>query len=98
MAFDLRKKDTNIMPLKINGQIIEELSTCKYLRATIDEKLYKCDHLIKNKIISIWRYAKHTLSCFPKKSKSNSIQEYNHNMRKSEKNVYFIFCQLPLDT
>ena len=40
MAFDLRKKDTNIMPLKINGQIIEEVSTCKYLRATIDEKLY----------------------------------------------------------
>ena len=34
-----RKKDTAIMPLKINDQIIEQVSTYKYLGVTIDKNL-----------------------------------------------------------
>ena len=39
------------MPLKINDQIIEEVSTNKYLGDTIDEKLHWSDHMnnIKSK-------------------------------------------------
>ena len=39
------------MPLKINDQIIEQVSTYKYLGATIDEKLHWSNHInnIKSK-------------------------------------------------
>ena len=42
MVIDFRKKDTEIMPLKINDKIIEQVSTYmyKYLGVTIDEKLH----------------------------------------------------------
>ena len=42
MVIDFRKKDTEIMPLKIIDQIIEQVSTYKksnkYLGVTIDER------------------------------------------------------------
>ena len=44
MIIELRKKDTEIMPLKINNQIIELVSTYKYLGVTIDEKIHWSDH------------------------------------------------------
>ena len=39
------------MPLKINDKIIEQVSTYKYLKVTIDEKLHWSDHIntIKSK-------------------------------------------------
>ena len=48
---DCRKKDTDIMPLKINDQIIDQVCTYKYLEITIDEKLHWSDHInnIKSK-------------------------------------------------
>ena len=42
---DVRKKDTEIMPLKFNDQIIEQVSTYKYLVVAIDEKLKWSDHI-----------------------------------------------------
>ena len=51
MVIDFGKKDTEIMPLKINDQIIDEVCTYKYLGITIDEKLHWSDHInnIKSK-------------------------------------------------
>ena len=51
MVIDFREKDTDIMPLKINDQIIDQVCTYKYLRVTIDEKLHWSDHInnIKSK-------------------------------------------------
>ena len=52
MVIDFRKKDTDIMPLKINDQIIDQVcTTYKYLGITIDEKLHWSDHInnIKSK-------------------------------------------------
>ena len=51
MVIDFRKKDTDIMPLKINDQIIDQVCTYKYLGLTIDEKLHWSDHInnIKSK-------------------------------------------------
>ena len=45
MVIDFRKKDTDIMPLKINDQIIDQVCTYKYLGVTIDEKLHWSDHI-----------------------------------------------------
>ena len=45
MVIDFRKKDTEIMPLKINDKIIEQVSTYKYLGVTIYEKLHWSDHI-----------------------------------------------------
>ena len=47
----LGKKDTDIMPLKINDQIIDRVCTYKYLGIAIDEKLHWSDHInnIKSK-------------------------------------------------
>ena len=49
MVIDFSKKDTDLMPLKNNDQIIEQVSLFKYL--TIDEKLHSSDHInnIKSK-------------------------------------------------
>ena len=48
MAIEFRKKkDTEIMPLKINDQITEQVFTYKYPGVTIVEKLHRSDH-IKN--------------------------------------------------
>ena len=44
MIIELRKKDTEIIPLKINNQIIELVSMYKYLGVTIDEKIHWSDH------------------------------------------------------
>ena len=51
MVIDFRKKDTDIMPLKINDQIIGQVSTYICLGVTIDEKLHCSDHInnIKSK-------------------------------------------------
>ena len=51
MVIDFRKKDTDIMPLKINDQIIDQVCTYKHLGLTIDEKLHWSDHInnIKSK-------------------------------------------------
>ena len=56
MAIDCRKKDNKTMPLKINDQIIEQVSIYKYLEVTIDEKLYWSDHInnIKSKANSLF--------------------------------------------
>ena len=43
MANHLGQKDTEIMPLKINYQIIEQVSAYKYLEVTINEKLHCSD-------------------------------------------------------
>ena len=45
MVIDFRKKDTDIMPLKINDQIIDQVCTYKYLGMTIDETLHRSDHI-----------------------------------------------------
>ena len=45
MVIDFRKKDIEIMPLKINDKIIEQVSTYKYLGVTIGEKLHWSDHI-----------------------------------------------------
>ena len=45
MVIDFRKKDNDIMPLKINDQIIDQVCTYKYLGITIDEKLHWSDHI-----------------------------------------------------
>ena len=37
------------MPLKINGQIIDQVCTYKYLGITIDEKLHWSDHINNTK-------------------------------------------------
>ena len=44
MIIEPRKKDTEIMPLQINNQIIELVSTYKYLGVAIDEKIHWSDH------------------------------------------------------
>ena len=51
MVVDSRKKDSEIMTLKINDQIIDQVCTYKYLRVTINEKLHWSDHInnIKSK-------------------------------------------------
>ena len=49
MVIDFRQKDTEIMPLKINDLIIEQVSTYKYLGVTIDEELHWGDHKKKKK-------------------------------------------------
>ena len=51
MVIDSRKKETEIMPLKINDQIIEQVSTYTYLGVTVDEKLPWSDNInnIKSK-------------------------------------------------
>ena len=51
MVIDFRKKDTDIMPLKINDKIIDQVCTYKCLGITIDEKLHWSDHInnIKSK-------------------------------------------------
>ena len=51
MVIDFRKKDTDIMALKINDRIIEQVPTYKYLGVAIDEKLHRSDHInnIKSK-------------------------------------------------
>ena len=43
MVIDFRKKDTDIMPLKIGDQIIDQVWTYKYLG--IEEKLHCSDHI-----------------------------------------------------
>ena len=40
MVIDFRKKGIEIIALKINDQIIGQVSTYKYLKVTIDEKLH----------------------------------------------------------
>ena len=45
MVIDFRKKDTDIMPLKINDQIIDQVCTYKYLGVKVDEKLHWSDHI-----------------------------------------------------
>ena len=45
MVIDFRKKDSDIMPLKINDQIIDQVCTYTYLEVTIDEKLHWSDHI-----------------------------------------------------
>ena len=51
MVIDFRKKDIDIMPLKINAQIIDQVCAYKDLGITIDEKLNWSDHInnIKSK-------------------------------------------------
>ena len=51
MVIDFRRKDTEIMPLKLNDKIVEQVFTYKYLGVTIDEKLHWSDHInnIKSK-------------------------------------------------
>ena len=50
MVIGFRKKDIDIMPLKINDQIIDQVCTYKYLGVTIDGKLHWSD--TKNNIKS----------------------------------------------
>ena len=45
MVIDFKKKGSAIMPLKIDYQIIEQVSTYKYLGVTIDEKLHSSGHM-----------------------------------------------------
>ena len=45
MLIDFKKKDTEIMPLKINDKIIEQVTTYTYIGVTIDEKLHWSDHI-----------------------------------------------------
>ena len=45
MVIDFRKKDTDIMPLKINDQIIDQFCTYTYLGVTIGEKLHWSDRI-----------------------------------------------------
>ena len=45
MVIDFREKDTEIVPLKIDDQLIEQVSTYKYIGVTIDEKLHWSDHI-----------------------------------------------------
>ena len=40
MVIGVRKMETEIMHEKINDQIIEQVSTYKYVEVTIDEKLH----------------------------------------------------------
>ena len=56
MAIGCRKKDFKTMPLKINDQMIDQVSIYKYLEVTIDEKLYWSDHInnIKSRANSIF--------------------------------------------
>ena len=51
MVIASRKKDSEIMTLKINDQIIDQVSTFKYLGVTVYEKLHWSDHInnIKSK-------------------------------------------------
>ena len=51
MVIDFRKKDTDIISLKINDQIIDQVCTYKYFGVTIDENLHWSDHIndIKSK-------------------------------------------------
>ena len=48
MVVDFREKDAGIMHLKFNDQIIERVSTYKYLGVTIDEKLLWSEHKKKH--------------------------------------------------
>ena len=49
MLMDFKKKETEIMPLKINDKIIEQVTTYTYIGVTIDEKLHWSDHIKNNK-------------------------------------------------
>ena len=44
MVVDSWKQDAE-MPIKISDQIIEQVSTYKYLGVTINEKLHWSDHI-----------------------------------------------------
>ena len=47
MVIDSGKNDTEIMPLKIDDQCLEQVSTYKYLVVTIYEKLHWSGHINK---------------------------------------------------
>ena len=49
MVIGFRKKGTDIMSLKINDPMIDQVYTYKYLGVTIDEKLHWSDHINNNK-------------------------------------------------